>query len=170
MSDEQGMTADTATAEADQQAAKAVDWQAEAEKWKALARKHEQREKENAEKAKEYDSFKASQMTELEKVQAEAADLKAKLEEMTTSQKAAEIAAIRARVGLEKNLPAALIDRLQGEDEKSIAADADKLLASLPASDSPTRVDIGQGDRGKSAAAVSNPLEAALRDKLGLAQ
>lgn len=167
MSDQQGMTADTATAETDQQADKAVDWQAEAEKWKALARKHEQREKENAEKAKEYDTFKASQMSELEKAQAEAADLKARLEEMTASQRAAELSAIKARVGLEKKLPPALIDRLQGEDEKSIAADADNLLASIP-SDSPTRVDIGQGDRGTNTAAVSNPLEAALRGKLGI--
>ena len=49
----------------------------------------------------------------------------------------------------------------------AIAADADKLLASIP-SDGPTRVDIGQGDRGASAAAASNPLEAALRNKLGI--
>lgn len=167
MSDEQGNAAVTATADDDQQAATVTDWQSEAEKWKAHARKQEARAKENAEKAKEYDTFKASQMSELEKAQAEAADLKAKLEEMTASQKAAELSAIKARVGLEKNLPPALIDRLQGEDEKSIAADADKLLASIP-SDGPTRVDIGQGDRGASAAAASNPLEAALRNKLGI--
>jgi hypothetical protein len=54
---------ETASADTEQQ----PDPAAEVEKWKALAQKHEQRAKANAEKAKGYDTLKASQMTEQEK-------------------------------------------------------------------------------------------------------
>lgn len=38
----------------------------------------------------------------------------------------------RLKVGLEKGLPADLIDRLRGDDETALLADADKLLAFIP--------------------------------------
>lgn len=46
---------------------KEPDWKAEAEKWKSLSRKNEDAAKANAAKAKEHDSYLASQKTEQEK-------------------------------------------------------------------------------------------------------
>ena len=46
--------------------------------------------------------------------------------------KAAEIASIKREVASRLNMPAALANRLQGEDEATIEADAKALMAALP--------------------------------------
>lgn len=46
--------------------------------------------------------------------------------------KASEIASIKREVAARLNMPAALANRLQGDDEASIEADAKALLAALP--------------------------------------
>lgn len=44
----------------------------------------------------------------------------------------AQLARLREKVGRELNIPAALVDRLQGETEDELKADAESILASLP--------------------------------------
>ena len=80
----------------------------------------------------ELDRLKAEQMTEVERAKAEADAAKSELEAAKNAQKAAETRAMRIKVGAEKGVPAPLIDRLAGDDEESIAKDADAILASLP--------------------------------------
>ena len=73
---------------------------------------------------------------------------------------------IRQKVALEKGLPASLVGRLQGDDEESLSADADALLALLNAPTSP-KPDPSQG--AKAALPLNgDALEQALRNKLGI--
>lgn len=78
--------------------------------------------KENRLKAVELDKIKAAQMSDLEKAQAEAAELRDRLGR-------AEADRLRQRVALTKGLPSELVDRLKGETEDELSADADALLA-----------------------------------------
>lgn len=55
--------------------------------------------------------------------------------ELETKAAAAEMRALRAEIGAEKGLPRKFWDRLKGDDEKSLAADADELLAELKPND-----------------------------------
>jgi predicted RNase H-like nuclease (RuvC/YqgF family) len=75
-----------------------------------------------APKASELDALKASQKSDIEK-------LTEQLETERAQRLSLERQAIRARVALAKSLPADLADRLQGETEEELLADADKLLA-----------------------------------------
>jgi ATPase subunit of ABC transporter with duplicated ATPase domains len=118
-----------------------VDNTAELEKWKAHARKWEQRAKENSDAATRLAELEQANMTELEKAKKAAEDAAKRAEEAEAARKAAEVAALRTRIGAEKGLPAALVARLQGDDEDAIAADADELLKSIPKS----YPDLGQG-------------------------
>lgn len=68
------------------------------------------------------DEFERANMSELEKAQEAARDAQAELE-------ALRIESLRKQVALEKGLPATLLDRLRGETEADIAADADALMA-----------------------------------------
>lgn len=87
----------------------------------ALAKANEEA-KTNRLKANELDSIKTAQMSDLERAQAEKADLEKRLQSV-------EAAALRRSVALAKGLPADLVDRLRGESEQELAADADALLA-----------------------------------------
>jgi hypothetical protein len=49
----------------------------------------------------------------------------------------ARLEAMRVRVGAKHQLPQELVDRLQGEDEASLEADAEKLAALIPKSTPP---------------------------------
>lgn len=80
-----------------------------------------------------------------QKAQQQVAELEAKL-------KAAEIASIKREVAARLNMPAALADRLQGEDEASIEADAKALLAALP---KPTAPNINSGTGNGATPAVT---------------
>lgn len=139
------------------------DLAAEVEKWKALSRKNEADKKANAEKAKKADELQKrldeienAGKSELEKAIARAEAAEKRAQELDVTAKSAQLAALKAEVGAEKGLPAALINRLTGEDRESIAADADAILAALPKS--AQAVDIGQG---KSGSQTTNPALAA---------
>lgn len=84
------------------------------------------------EKAAKLDQLEAEQMSATEKLAKERDEALAKVADFEARTKAAELSALRVKVGSAKGLPAAYIDRLIGEDEESIAADADKLLAAMP--------------------------------------
>lgn len=88
-------------------------------------------------KAAKADELEAAQMSEIEKATKRAEQAEAKAAEIETRAKAAELAALRTRIGSEKGLPGALIDRLHGEDEETIRTDADALLAAMPKSSTP---------------------------------
>lgn len=96
------------------------------------------------------DDIEAANMSELEKAQKAARDAQAELSAM-------QLESLRNRVALEKGLPANLVDRLRGESEADIAADADALLALVNAPRSPMP-DPTQGSKG--AAAPATPEQA----------
>ncbi len=114
----------------------------------------EEKAKEEAEeKAKEEAEEKAKEeaeanMTELEKAQKAAADAEAGREAAEKAKAEAELSSLRTRVGTEKGLPSTLADRLQGEDEESIRADADEMVKTLSETDGNKWPDFGQG-KGK---------------------
>lgn len=72
-------------------------------------------------KAQKLAELEASQQTTAEKLQNERDAAKRDAEKAAAEN-------LRFRVALEKNLPAELIDRLQGGTKEEMAADADKLL------------------------------------------
>lgn len=72
-------------------------------------------------KAAEFDKLEESKKTETQK-------LSEQLAVETAKREALERQALRFKVGVAKGLPAELIDRLQGETEEDLQADADKLL------------------------------------------
>lgn len=83
-------------------------------------------------KAARADELEAAQMSEVEKAIKRAEDAENALKAVEEKATQAELAALRIKVGTEKGIPAALIDRLSGNDAASIAADADAILAALP--------------------------------------
>lgn len=91
---------------------------------RAEAAKYRTQNKELAEKAKAYDEYVESQKSEQEK-QAEA--LAAAIKERD----ALRVEMMRSRIASAKNLPASLVDRLRGETEDEMLADADALLEGL---------------------------------------
>jgi hypothetical protein len=81
------------------------------------------------------------------------------------------LTALRQRVALEKGLPAQLADRLKGSTEEEMSADADELLALVPATDLTAapgpRPDLSQGAR--SALALNgDPLLQSVKNVLGI--
>ena len=69
----------------------------------------------------------------------ELAEVKAKeLDEIKTQLERERIGALRMRIASEKQLPAALAERLSGSTEDELRADAEKLAELLPASTKPT--------------------------------
>ena len=67
----------------------------------------------------------------------------ADLERLTQEKRALELATLRRDVAAKHQLPAALVDRLRGEDEAAIEADAKQLIAALP---KPTAPNINAGN------------------------
>jgi DNA repair ATPase RecN len=165
-------TDDKSATDAKAQTEKITALEADVEKWKALSRKNEDRAKENAEAAKEREELKSrleaiesSKLSDEEKTAKRIADLEASVKAEQDARKVSDLSALKARIGAEKGLPAALISRLQGEDETSIAEDAEALLG---VAKTDGFADIGQGQRA-AAPLTKDPLEAALRGKLGIA-
>lgn len=72
--------------------------------------------------------------------------------------KAAEIASIKREVAARLNMPAALANRLQGDDETSIEADAKSLLAALPKPAAPN-INSGTGNGATPATGVMSEAE-----------
>jgi hypothetical protein len=135
--------------------------------WKAKAREQEKRAKENAAAASRLSEIEAASLSETERATRRIAELEA---ELTKTQSAAT----RRSVALAKGLPAELVDRLQGETQEEIEADADELLAvfmarSAPVTPGTPRPDPSQGARtGGTTSLNSDGLEDALRSKLGI--
>lgn len=103
-------------------------------------------------KAAEFDKLEESKKTELQK-------LTEQLEAERTERTKLERQALRSRIALQKALPADLADRLQGETEEELLADADKLLALVAPSGVP-RASSRQG------APEGGPRSGSMNDKL----
>lgn len=73
---------------------------------------------------------------------------------------------LRTRVAIQKGVPADLVDRLRGDTEDDLSADADRLLALLQPGK--PRGDVAQGPRGEDMALNGDPLLASLKTKLGI--
>lgn len=91
------------------------------------AAKYRTQNKELQEKAKAYDEYVDSQKSEQEK-QAEALSTAEKERDALRSE------LLRMKIASAKNLPASLVDRLRGETEEEMMADADNLLEGLKSS------------------------------------
>jgi DNA repair ATPase RecN len=152
--------------------AKLEEATAEIDKWKKNSRKNEDFAKSVKDAIKERDDLKAridaiesEKLTEAEKAEKRLAELEARLSAAEKARIDADLKALRARIGAEKKLPAALIDRLVGDDEESISADADALLEALPAPEAtPQWPDLGQGGGGS---APTDPLLKEVMSKVG---
>lgn len=107
----------------------------------------------------EREEAETAKLSELEQAKRAATESATRLAEY-------ERTTIRQKVALEKGLPASLVGRLQGDDEESLSADADALLALLNTPTSP-KPDPSQG--AKAALPLNgDALEQALRNKLGI--
>lgn len=109
---------------------------AETENWKARARQWEQRAKANADAAAKLAELEDREKTDQQRLadRIKAAD-EAKAE--------ANRLLLRAKVATAKGLTPELVDRLRGDTEEEMEADADALLALTK-----PRADLKQGDRG----------------------
>lgn len=109
------------------------------------------------------DEIEKAKMSDLERAQAaakEAADKLAALERTT----------MRQRVALTKGVPAKWVDRLKGDTEAELAADADAILADLRPDATTPKPDLSQGGSARDHMALNgDPLERSLRDALGIA-
>lgn len=106
------------------------------------------------------DQIEQAKLSDLEKAQKEAQEAAKKLAEY-------ERTTLRQKVALDEGVPAKWVDRLKGETEADLRADALAILADLqPASTTP-KPDLSQGGKGEPPALNSSTLENALRAKLG---
>lgn len=82
--------------------------------------------------------------------------------DLTAKNKAYETASVKARIAHEKGLPFELAERLSGESEEDIAADADKLSQFVSAGKSTAPLYTPAVNTG-----AANPTDAAYRSMLG---
>lgn len=105
------------------------------------AEEERQSEREAAEQKRLEEQQKFQELYEKEKAKREAAE---------AQRQALELTSLKRRVADEVGLPKALAERLQGETEEDITADAKALLKTLPRPDAPN-LDGGAGKGGKGA-------------------
>lgn len=118
------VTTDTTKTDAPAEKVEATTTTTDTTDWKAEARKWESRAKENLtfkEKADKYDEAEAAKKSVEERLTDELNQSKA-----TATSAQAELA--RFKIGVEKGLPANLIERLRGNTEDELRTDADELL------------------------------------------
>lgn len=87
-----------------------------------------------AEAAKQYEGYVSPE--DAKKSADQIADLQGQVADLAAKNTAAELSALRTRIAHETGLPYELADRLRGDDEKAIRADAEafsKLTAAKPA-------------------------------------
>jgi hypothetical protein len=108
----------------------------------------------------EREAAEAEKLTELERAQKAAKEASERLAEY-------EKTTMRQKVALDTGLPAALVARLQGDDEESLIADAESLMALLNTPTTP-KPDPSQGAKGEAAALNGDPLLSTIKNKLGL--
>jgi len=97
----------------------------------------------------ELDRRTQAEMTEQQKVAAELESLRAQLAQRDREVAEATLRALRMEVGQLKGIPPTLATRLQGSTKEEIEADADVVLASLPAPLAPPKVppiNLGAGE------------------------
>lgn len=99
----------------------------------------------------ERDALRQSQMSEVEKAQADAAKWQKKAEEAQAALESANLAAMRASIAREKGLPEKLIKAITGTDEDTITAEVEELLPLI--SQGPP--DLGDGTRPPSGGALT---------------
>lgn len=128
--------------------------------WKAKARKHEKASKASA-KALEEVQAELKKYQDRDKSAAEKAEEARKQLEDRASQAEAEL--MRLRVASKKNLPTDLAERLRGETEEELEADADR-LSELVKTDKPS-VDT---DAGKGQSSGGKSFNDVLRERAGL--
>lgn len=134
--------------------------------WKSKAREQEKRAKANADAAEKLAKLEDQQKTETQRLSDQLAAEKAQRETL-------EQQAMRFRVAAIKGVPADLIDRLRGDTEEELEADADKLLELVTpketAGTTPApRPDLSQGGSGNGTALNGDPLLNDLKSKLGI--
>ena len=98
---------------------------------KAVQKEKEEAERKAAEEQGEYKRLYEAEQAKRVESETEAANLR--------------IARIRDKVARELKLPGALVDRLQGETEEEITADAQALLEAMPKPQAVTTTDAGNG-------------------------
>jgi hypothetical protein len=108
----------------------------------------------------EREAAEAEKLTELERAQKAAKEASERLAEY-------EKTTMRQKVALDTGLPAALVGRLQGDDEESLIADAESLMALLNTPTTP-KPDPSQGAKGEAHALNGDPLLSTIKNKLGL--
>jgi hypothetical protein len=108
----------------------------------------------------EREAAEAEKLTELERAQKAAKEASERLAEY-------EKTTMRQKVALDTGLPAALVARLQGDDEESLIADAESLMALLNTPTTP-KPDPSQGAKGEANALNGDPLLSTIKNKLGL--
>ena len=128
--------------------------------WKAKAREWEKRAKANAKAAEQLASIEEAQKTEQQK-------LNERLEEAERLSAERATNLLRLSVAVAKGVPADLVDRLRGDSEEELSADADALLARLNAAPSP-KPDPSQGAKPGDVALNGDPLLRDLKSKLGI--
>lgn len=82
-------------------------------------------------KAIRAEELEAEQMSETDRLRKQIDDLKAENERAAAQTTAARLSALRLKVGQELGLPPMLAERLAGEDEETLKADGQKVLATL---------------------------------------
>lgn len=131
---------------------------------RADKRKLQAKVKETEPSLAELAKIKADSQTELERWQTYAKEHEARAEK-------AERDALRSAVALAKGLPANLAARLQGDNQAALEADADELLALIPADTTPRlpRPDPSQGSsaRGGPAKTPADEFAAHIRQLTG---
>lgn len=120
------------------------------------------------------DQRRAAEMSEVEKALAKAADLEKQLAAKDAEIAAANLTALRLRVGQEIGLPPVLAARLQGADEAALKADAEAVKAVLgQAAQPPTIPNLnatagGAQQGGRSAGTKLTPEQRAIADQYGI--
>lgn len=93
--------------------------------------------------AAEADKRKTAELEANKEFEALAGQYKAELEALRGEVKSRDLALLRTRIGTELGLPTALAERLTGEDEDSIRADAEKIRALMPTPAQPSATTAG---------------------------
>jgi hypothetical protein len=101
------------------------------------------------------DELEAANLSDLEKAQKAATDAQQRLAEI-------EATALRQKVAIEKGVPAKWVDRLRGTTEEELAADADLILADVPASPTTPKPDLSQGQGTPSTATTADQFATAI--------
>lgn len=100
--------------------------------WKAQARKQEERAKANADAAAELQKIKDRDLTDLQRVEKER-------DAATAELAATKLAAMQAKVALDKGLTADIAAMLQGDTAEAMSAHADQLIAWRDAAKAPAK-------------------------------